>query len=145
MAAAPQDPQSPQTQSSLDSQPESVQLAHHVAARLAEFATDVVLCPGSRNAPLSLAVIAHPGLRVHVRVDERSAAFLALGLARVQQRPVAVVMTSGSAVANCLPAVVAPAHAHTPPVRSSADRHPTACRRAHCPRIDPRTGPRTGH
>ena len=122
MAAAPQDPQSPQTQSSLDSQPESVQLAHHVAARLAEFATDVVLCPGSRNAPLSLAVIAHPGLRVHVRVDERSAAFLALGLARVQQRPVAVVMTSGSAVANCLPAVVEAAHSHTPLVVLSADR-----------------------
>ena len=122
MAAAPQDPQSPQTQSGLDSQPESVQLAHHVAARLAEFATDVVLCPGSRNAPLSLAVIAHPGLRVHVRVDERSASFLALGLARVQQRPVAVVMTSGSAVANCLPAVVEAAHSHTPLVVLSADR-----------------------
>lgn len=119
MAAAPQDPQ---TQSGLDSQPESVQLAHHVAARLAEFATDVVLCPGSRNAPLSLAVIAHPGLRVHVRVDERSASFLALGLARVQQRPVAVVMTSGSAVANCLPAVVEAAHSHTPLVVLSADR-----------------------
>lgn len=122
MAAAPQDPQSLQTQSGLDSQPESVQLAHHVAARLAEFATDVVLCPGSRNAPLSLAVIAHPGLRVHVRVDERSASFLALGLARVQQRPVAVVMTSGSAVANCLPAVVEAAHSHTPLVVLSADR-----------------------
>lgn len=122
MVAAPQDPQDPQTQSGLNSQPESVQLAHHVAARLAEFATDVVLCPGSRNAPLSLAVIAHPGLRVHVRVDERSAAFLALGLARVQQRPVAVVMTSGSAVANCLPAVVEAAHSHTPLVVLSADR-----------------------
>ena len=42
-------------------QPESVHLAQQVAARLAEFATDVVLCPGSRNAPLSLALIAHPG------------------------------------------------------------------------------------
>ena len=113
-------PESPQPES--QPQPESVHLAQQVAARLAEFATDVVLCPGSRNAPLSLALIAHPGLRVHVRLDERSAAFLALGLARVQQRHVAVVMTSGSAVSNCLPAVVEAYHSHTPLVVLSADR-----------------------
>ena len=113
-------PESPQPES--QPQPESVHLAQQVAARLAEFATDVVLCPGSRNAPLSLALIAHPGLRVHVRLDERSAAFLALGLARVQQRHVAVVMTSGSAVSNCLPAVVEASHSHTPLVVLSADR-----------------------
>lgn len=113
-------PESPQTES--QPQPAAVQLAQQVAARLAEFATDVVLCPGSRNAPLSLALIAHPGLRVHVRLDERSAAFLALGLARVQQQHVAVVMTSGSAVSNCLPAVVEAAHSHTPLLVLSADR-----------------------
>lgn len=113
-------PESPQPET--QPQPESVHLAQQVAARLAEFATDVVLCPGSRNAPLSLALIAHPGLRVHVRLDERSAAFLALGLARVQQRHVAVVMTSGSAVSNCLPAVVEASHSHTPLVVLSADR-----------------------
>ncbi|MDK8397080.1 2-succinyl-5-enolpyruvyl-6-hydroxy-3-cyclohexene-1-carboxylic-acid synthase [Corynebacterium pseudodiphtheriticum] len=123
----PESPQteSPQTespQSENQVQPAAVQLAQQVAARLAEFATDVVLCPGSRNAPLSLALIAHPGLRVHVRLDERSAAFLALGLARVQQRHVAVVMTSGSAVSNCLPAVVEAAHSHTPLLVLSADR-----------------------
>ncbi|MFW8573546.1 2-succinyl-5-enolpyruvyl-6-hydroxy-3-cyclohexene-1-carboxylic-acid synthase [Corynebacterium pseudodiphtheriticum] len=118
----PESPQteSPQTENQV--QPAAVQLAQQVAARLAEFATDVVLCPGSRNAPLSLALIAHPGLRVHVRLDERSAAFLALGLARVQQRHVAVVMTSGSAVSNCLPAVVEAAHSHTPLLVLSADR-----------------------
>lgn len=118
-------PESPQTetpQTESQPQPAAVQLAQQVAARLAEFATDVVLCPGSRNAPLSLALIAHPGLRVHVRLDERSAAFLALGLARVQQRHVAVVMTSGSAVSNCLPAVVEAAHSHTPLLVLSADR-----------------------
>lgn len=113
-------PESPQPENQV--QPAAVQLAQQVAARLAEFATDVVLCPGSRNAPLSLALIAHPGLRVHVRLDERSAAFLALGLARVQQRHVAVVMTSGSAVSNCLPAVVEAAHSHTPLLVLSADR-----------------------
>ena len=123
-------PESPQTETSQPDnpqpesqpQPEAVHLAQQLAARLAEFATDVVLCPGSRNAPLSLALIAHPGLRVHVRLDERSAAFLALGLARVQQRHVAVVMTSGSAVSNCLPAVVEAAHSHTPLLVLSADR-----------------------
>ncbi|WP_049150296.1 2-succinyl-5-enolpyruvyl-6-hydroxy-3-cyclohexene-1-carboxylic-acid synthase [Corynebacterium propinquum] len=118
----PESPQSESPQSENQVQPAAVQLAQQVAARLAEFATDVVLCPGSRNAPLSLALIAHPGLRVHVRLDERSAAFLALGLARVQQRHVAVVMTSGSAVSNCLPAVVEAAHSHTPLLVLSADR-----------------------
>ena len=117
----PESPQSESPQSENQVQPAAVQLAQQVAARLAEFATDVVLCPGSRNAPLSLALIAHPGLRVHVRLDERSAAFLALGLARVQQRHVAVVMTSGSAVSNCLPAVVEAAHSHTPLLVLSAD------------------------
>ncbi|MDC7112579.1 2-succinyl-5-enolpyruvyl-6-hydroxy-3-cyclohexene-1-carboxylic-acid synthase [Corynebacterium pseudodiphtheriticum] len=118
----PESPQTESPQSENQVQPAAVQLAQQVAAQLAEFATDVVLCPGSRNAPLSLALIAHPGLRVHVRLDERSAAFLALGLARVQQRHVAVVMTSGSAVSNCLPAVVEAAHAHTPLLVLSADR-----------------------
>lgn len=118
----PENPQPDNPQPESQPQPEAVQLAQQVAARLAEFATDVVLCPGSRNAPLSLALIAHPGLRVHVRLDERSAAFLALGLARVQQRHVAVVMTSGSAVSNCLPAVVEAAHSHTPLLVLSADR-----------------------
>lgn len=118
----PENPQLDNPQPESQPQPAAVQLAQQVAARLAEFATDVVLCPGSRNAPLSLALIAHPGLRVHVRLDERSAAFLALGLARVQQRHVAVVMTSGSAVSNCLPAVVEAAHSHTPLLVLSADR-----------------------
>lgn len=68
----PESPQTESPQSENQVQPVAVQLAQQVAAQLAEFATDVVLCPGSRNAPLSLALIAHPGLRVHVRLDERS-------------------------------------------------------------------------
>lgn len=104
------------------SQPESINLATAVAAKLAEQLTDVVLCPGSRNAPLSLALLARTDLKVHVRLDERSAAFLALGLARVQRRPVGVVMTSGTAVANCLPAMVEAKMSHTPLVVISADR-----------------------
>ncbi|WP_448852976.1 2-succinyl-5-enolpyruvyl-6-hydroxy-3-cyclohexene-1-carboxylic-acid synthase [Corynebacterium frankenforstense] len=97
-------------------------LAAEVVDRLAGFVTDVVVCPGSRNTPLTLALTARRDLRVHVRVDERSAAFLALGLARAQRRRVAVCMTSGTAVANCLPAVVEAAQSHTPLVVLAADR-----------------------
>lgn len=104
------------------SQPASIVLAQALAAQLSRHVTDVVLCPGSRNSPLSLALIAQQGLRVHSRIDERSAAFLALGMARVQGRHVAVVTTSGTAVANCLPAMVESAHSHTPLLMISADR-----------------------
>lgn len=104
------------------SQPESINLATTVAATLAEQLTDVVICPGSRNAPLSLALLAREDIKVHVRLDERSAAFLALGIARVQHRPVAVVTTSGTAVANCLPAMVEAKMSHTPLMVISADR-----------------------
>lgn len=97
-------------------------LATAVVDTLGHHVTDVVLCPGSRNSALALAVVAHPGLRVHVRIDERAAAFTALGLARVQRRHVAVIMTSGTAVAHCLPAVLEARHAHVPLVVVSADR-----------------------
>ncbi|WPF66439.1 MULTISPECIES: 2-succinyl-5-enolpyruvyl-6-hydroxy-3-cyclohexene-1-carboxylic-acid synthase [unclassified Corynebacterium] len=97
-------------------------LAREVAAAVAPYVTDVVLCPGSRNSALTLALLARRDLRVHVRIDERSAAFLALGMARQQRRPVAVVMTSGTAVANCLPAVIEAAQSHVPLVVLSADR-----------------------
>ena len=70
--------------------------------------TEVVLAPGSRNAPLSMALHdadATGRLRLHVRIDERTAGFLALGLARGSGAPAAVVTTSGTAVANLHPAV----------------------------------------
>ncbi|ANE03180.1 2-succinyl-5-enolpyruvyl-6-hydroxy-3-cyclohexene-1-carboxylic-acid synthase [Corynebacterium crudilactis] len=98
------------------------ELSRAVIDSLSPHITDVVLCPGSRNSPLSLEVLARADVRVHVRIDERSAAFLALSLARTQARPVAVVMTSGTAVANCLPAVTEAAHAHIPLIVVSADR-----------------------
>lgn len=100
----------------------SPELARALAAELARHITDVVICPGSRNSPLSLAVLERADLRVHTRIDERSASFLALGMARVQRRHVAIITTSGTAVANCAPAMVEAAHSHTPLLMISADR-----------------------
>jgi len=87
--------------------------------------TDAVLCPGSRNAPLSFALHAADAagwLRLHVRIDERTAGFLALGLALRSERPVPVATTSGTAVANLHPAVLEAAHAGVPLLALTADR-----------------------
>ena len=87
--------------------------------------TDAVLCPGSRNAPLSFALHAADAagrLRLHVRIDERTAGFLALGLALRSGRPVPVATTSGTAVANLHPAVLEAAHAGVPLLALTADR-----------------------
>lgn len=89
--------------------------------------TDAVLCPGSRNAPPALALARAEALglvRLHVRIDERSAGFLALGLSLASGRPVPVVVTSGTAVANLHPAVLEAAHAGVPLLALTADRPP---------------------
>ena len=100
--------------------------ATHILAQLAaQGVADVVLCPGSRSAPLALAAFEadRRGLvRLHVRTDERSAGFLALGLAKAGRRPAAIVTTSGTAVGNLLPAVMEAHHAEVPLVVLSADR-----------------------
>lgn len=86
---------------------------------------EAVLSPGSRSAPLAYALLAAERagrLRLHVRIDERSAGFLALGLAKASQRPVPVVTTSGTAVANLHPAVLEARHSSVPLVVISADR-----------------------
>jgi 2-succinyl-5-enolpyruvyl-6-hydroxy-3-cyclohexene-1-carboxylate synthase len=85
----------------------------------------VVLCPGSRSAPFAYAVLAAERagrLTLHVRVDERSAGFLALGLAKLTRVPAVVVTTSGTAVANLHPAVLEAHHGVVPLVVLSADR-----------------------
>ncbi|ORA61288.1 2-succinyl-5-enolpyruvyl-6-hydroxy-3-cyclohexene-1-carboxylic-acid synthase [Mycobacteroides franklinii] len=86
---------------------------------------EVVLCPGSRNAPLAFAL--HDAdkagrLRLHVRIDERTAGFLAVGLAAASRSPVPVAMTSGTAVANLGPAVVEANYARVPLIVLSANR-----------------------
>ena len=84
----------------------------------------LVLCPGSRSGPLAVAAALQEtrGLRIHTSIDERSAAFFALGWARGTGQPVAVVTTSGSAVANLLPALVEADQGTIPLLLLTADR-----------------------
>jgi 2-succinyl-5-enolpyruvyl-6-hydroxy-3-cyclohexene-1-carboxylate synthase len=86
---------------------------------------DVVLCPGSRNAPLAFALQEadrRGRIRLHVRIDERTAGYLAIGLAIAADAPVCVAMTSGTAVANLGPAVVEANYARVPLIVLSANR-----------------------
>src|SRR5436305_8334327 len=84
-------------------------------------ATDFCVCAGSRNAPL-LAVLAVSDLRMYSFVDERAAAFFALGHAKLTGRPAAVVTTSGTAVAELLPAAIEAHYSGTPLILITADR-----------------------
>ena len=86
--------------------------------------TDAVVSPGSRSMPLALTVDATAGLRTWVRIDERSAGYFALGLAKGSRRPVLLVCTSGTAAANYLPAVIEAHYSGVPLVVLTADRPP---------------------
>jgi 2-succinyl-5-enolpyruvyl-6-hydroxy-3-cyclohexene-1-carboxylate synthase len=82
----------------------------------------VCIAPGSRNTPLTLAFASHPSIHVHSLIDERGAAFFALGLALATRMPTAVLCTSGSAVANFFPAVVEAHMSGIPLLVLTADR-----------------------
>ena len=83
-----------------------------------------VIAPGSRSAPLALALAAEHRLQVHVRLDERSAGFLALGIAKATEVPAVVLTTSGTAAVELHPAVVEASYARVPLIVCTADRPP---------------------
>jgi 2-succinyl-5-enolpyruvyl-6-hydroxy-3-cyclohexene-1-carboxylate synthase len=83
-----------------------------------------VTCPGSRNAPLILSLAGQDGIEAVSVIDERSAGFMALGMAKASGRPVAVTCTSGTAAANLMPAVAEAHEARVPLIVLTADRPP---------------------
>jgi 2-succinyl-5-enolpyruvyl-6-hydroxy-3-cyclohexene-1-carboxylate synthase len=86
--------------------------------------TDACLAPGSRSAPVALALAEDGRIRVHVLLDERSASFFAVGLARATGRPALLLCTSGTAAANFHPAVLEAHHGRVPMLVCTADRPP---------------------
>ncbi len=86
--------------------------------------THVVISPGSRSTPLAHAFAEEAGIQVTVALDERSAGFIALGIAKATRRPAALLCTSGTAAANYLPAVVEARLSATPLLVLTADRPP---------------------
>ena len=99
--------------------------ARLIAALIATGVTDFVVCPGSRSQALALAAAAQEregSIRLHVRIDERSAAFFALGLARETGVAAPVIVTSGTAVANLVPAALEAHHSDVPMLLLTADR-----------------------
>ncbi|MCW9707383.1 2-succinyl-5-enolpyruvyl-6-hydroxy-3-cyclohexene-1-carboxylic-acid synthase [Fodinibius salsisoli] len=84
----------------------------------------VVISPGSRSTPLTLAAAAHPALKKHIILDERSAAFTALGIGKATGTPPVLVCTSGTALANYYPAVIEARQSGIPLILATADRPP---------------------
>ncbi|QFF99782.1 2-succinyl-5-enolpyruvyl-6-hydroxy-3-cyclohexene-1-carboxylic-acid synthase [Psychrobacillus glaciei] len=83
---------------------------------------DVVICPGSRSTPLAYAFAKSEGFHFYRQIDERSAAFFALGIAKAKKLPVVLLCTSGTAAANFFPAIVEAYYARVPLLVITADR-----------------------
>ncbi|MDR0199565.1 MAG: 2-succinyl-5-enolpyruvyl-6-hydroxy-3-cyclohexene-1-carboxylic-acid synthase [Streptococcaceae bacterium] len=101
-------------------------ISNYFAALVDEFAelglSQAVISPGSRSTPLAMLFEEHPAFKTYVNIDERSAAFFALGLAKTSQQPAILVATSGSAPGHYLPAVMEASHAHIPLILLTSDR-----------------------
>lgn len=111
----------------MTSSPATDAAASLIADLVADGVRDIVLSPGSRSQALALAAVRFADddvVRVHVRIDERVAGFTALGIARETGVPAAVICTSGTAVANLLPATMEAFHAGVPLLLLTADRPP---------------------
>ena len=92
-----------------------------LAAQGVDFAC---ISPGSRSAPIAIALQRHPKIRVFVQIDERSGSFFGVGLAKATGKPVVLLCTSGTAAAEFHPAVVEAFHSRTPLIVLTADRPP---------------------
>ena len=101
---------------------DKLSVQYFVEAIIANGVEEIVVSPGSRNAPLVIAMDEHPGLNCTLIHDERSAAFVAMGMITQTNKPVAVVCTSGSAVLNYFPAVAEAFYQSLPLIIISADR-----------------------
>lgn len=101
-------------------------LSYYLGAFVDELARlsicDVVISPGSRSTPLALLMAHHQQIQTYLQVDERSAAFFALGIAKAKKRPVILLCTSGTAAANYYPAICEAFHARVPLLILTADR-----------------------
>src|SRR5438105_4924199 len=84
----------------------------------------VVACPGPRATPPAMVIAEQPALKLWMHLDERSAAYFGLGMAKASREPVALLCTSGTAAANFFPAVVEAHYARVPLVVLTADRPP---------------------
>ena len=104
----------------------STTLARAIVRQIIEAGvSDVVISPGSRNAPLTIAfyqAAARKLITLHTRIDERTAAFFALGITKATGKPVPIVCTSGTAVANYHPAILEASHSNLPLLVITADR-----------------------
>jgi 2-succinyl-5-enolpyruvyl-6-hydroxy-3-cyclohexene-1-carboxylate synthase len=103
-----------------------VSLTAYLAAFVAELVQtgikDIVVSPGSRSTPMAMVMAEHPEIKLHIHVDERSAAFFALGIAKATNNPVAILCTSGTAAANYFPAIVEARYSRVPLLVLTADR-----------------------
>ncbi|MFL8939198.1 2-succinyl-5-enolpyruvyl-6-hydroxy-3-cyclohexene-1-carboxylic-acid synthase [Rossellomorea oryzaecorticis] len=97
-------------------------LAAYIDELVGNGVDEVVISPGSRSTPLALLFTHHPGVKTYINVDERSAAFFGLGIAKAKQKPVAILCTSGTAAANYYPAVIEARYAKVPLIVLTADR-----------------------